>query len=88
MQIVEPREELIKKAYLNKTEISRLFDIPYNQARKAFKYGIALDKQKLKYMIFENRIRLTTACEVLGVNLKTLANQISQQSSFKKEQLK
>ena len=71
MQRVKTDLDVVKTGYANKSELSRLFCISYETSDRIFNIAKEIDKKELKWLVYDTKVRVTSACQV-----KQLFNQI------------
>lgn len=84
MQRKKSREEVLGQAYLNRRDIQKLLALPYRQASKIYDHAMEIDKEKLKYRIYDTKVRMQSVLEVSGVSLSMLTRQIQTETERKK----
>ena len=62
--------------YLNKKDIQTLLGIPYKQASRIYQHAMDLDHEKLKYQIYDTKVRMQSVLAVSGISLNMLKKQI------------
>ncbi len=74
---MKSREEILAQSYLNKSEISRLLDVPFKVAARIYGLADKIDQETLKeFRIYDTKVRITSVCKVAGISLNTLQKQI------------
>lgn len=76
MQRKKSREEVLGLTYLNRRDIQKLLAIPYRQASKIYAHAMEIDKEELKYRIYDSKVRMQSVLMVSGVSLIFLTRQI------------
>lgn len=76
MQRVKTDLDVVKTGYANKSELSRLFCISYETSDRIFNIAKEIDKKELKWLVYDTKVRVTSACQVMGKSYKQLFNQI------------
>lgn len=68
------RAELIASAYLTQTDVMRLLDCSYSDARKIYRIADKIDAEKLGAYRVENRkVRISSVCRATGLDIKQLS---------------
>lgn len=71
------RKEIASQAYLTQTDIMRLLDCTYGEARKVFQVADMIDNEKLGgYRIDDRKVRITSVCRACGIDLKHISQLI------------
>lgn len=76
MQRKKSREEVLGQAYLNRRDIQKLLAVPYRQASRIYGLAMEIDRERLKYRCYENKVRMQSVLEVSGISLNMLTRQI------------
>lgn len=84
MQHKKSREEVLGMAYLNRKDIQTLLSIPYKQAARIYDHAMEIDREKLKYQIYDTKVRMQPVLAVSGVSLSMLTRQIQTEAERKK----
>lgn len=74
---MKTREQIIRQAYLNKTDISILLGISYRKAQRVYDMAMDMDRSQLgKRILFTDRVRIASVIAVTGTNYNILQKQI------------
>lgn len=76
MQRLKTKEEILDSQFVSKADIKKLFGIGSERANKIYKLADEIDNADLKYRIFDNRVRITSMCKVVGISINLLQKQI------------
>ncbi len=77
MQRMKSREEISTQFYLSQTDIRKLLQVGYSQAKRIYGFASDIDDQELnKWRIEPYKVRMTSVCKVIGTTVPALQKQI------------
>lgn len=77
MQRMKSREEICTQYYLSQTDIRKLLQVGYSQAKRIYSFASDIDDQELnKWRIEPYKVRMTSVCKVIGTTVPALQRQI------------
>ena len=72
MRPIRSAEEVVTGVFMTKADIRRLFRTGSDRASEIFNRADAIDRDEIKFRVFEDRVRTTSVCQVLGITLDEL----------------
>ncbi len=77
MQRMKSRDEICRQFYLSQTDIRKLLQVGYSQAKRIYGFASEIDDQELnKWRIEPFKVRMTSVCKVIGTTVPALQKQI------------
>lgn len=74
-QRIKTVAEIATQAYLNKSDIQKLFGVSFEKAKKIYALAEKLDEE-LPYRIEETKVRLTSISRVYGVSVSQIRKMV------------
>lgn len=73
MQKTRSREDLLRKPFLSKTDISNLLDVSWTKAARIYGLAEKIDVDHYgQYRIEPTKVRITSVCKVIGISIGSL----------------
>lgn len=78
MQKIKTRAEILSSPYITQTEIARLLELSYRDAKQVYQLARQRDTEQLgeRLSIYANKTRLKSVLFVTGLDYNMLAKQI------------
>ena len=65
-------EEIANSMFMSKADIRKMFRFGSDRAKAIFDRADLIDAEEIRYRVFDDRVRTTSVCKVLGITVEQL----------------